>query len=118
MLSSTLEKIGVVIENNVSDQKLRQEMVEFMSHYKSGHIIYPAVLVQKFRCTLQESYQILNALEHEGLLESFYIYFCPHCARDIGTARVFNELPNYVVCDNCETEFSALEFSRLAFKVV
>lgn len=118
MSSSILAQVCRAIANNIDDNALRISIADFLSHYRKGQWLYPAVLVQKFKCSLGTSYRIMHDLENDGILKSFYEIVCPCCSSVSGKVEVFNEIPDCIICEHCSAEFSAIENSRIIFQVM
>lgn len=118
MSLNTLAPIDHVIANYVDDKTLRTSIEDFFLHYKKEQWLYPAVLVQKFRCPLGTSYRIMHDMEKEGFLKSYYEMVCPCCGYSALKVEVFNQIPDRIICERCETEFSAIENSRIIFQVI
>ncbi len=68
---------------------------------------------------LSNTYRILQILQKEGCLESYYELYCSHCQKSSGALiKYFSELPDTFECEICHEELSALENAILIYKVI
>lgn len=80
-------------------------VVEFLSRYKSGGIIYPGAMHRTLRLDMRMVYAILELLTENGLLEQRLELYCPRCQRFTGKIyKTVSELPEFVNCIHCDEE--------------
>lgn len=117
MLSSTLLQIETIISKKLNKETTKA-ILDFFKYYKYGMWIYPGVLKRKFNLSIDIVYMILDAMEKEGILQSYYELYCSHCQKAMGTVSLFNELPDTFQCEICNEELPTLENAILIYKVV
>ena len=94
------------------------EIINFISLYRSGMWIYPGVLKRQLNLKIEDVYRILARLEESGCVESWYEYCCGHCQRILGTVRRFNELPDEFECEVCGENMSTMDNTIKIYKVL
>lgn len=102
---------------NIDDEK-RILVVGFFSHYKAGTWIYPGVIKRKFSIPIQDVYGILNELEINGVVESYFEVCCKRCKKTLGNVyQTFEEIPSTAECDCCGV-VNALQNAYIIYKVI
>ena len=117
MLSSTLLQIETILSKKLN-KETTQEILDFFKCYKYGMWIYPGVLKRKFNLSIETIYIILEEMEKEGIVQSYYELYCCHCQKSMGIVRLFNELPDVFQCEICNEELPTLENAVYVYKVV
>ncbi len=118
MLSNTLSIIEMVLKNEVKCKNKIPKIMEFFNHYKKGDWVYPGVLKRHFSLELMSVYSILQELEKQGVLKSYYELYCSQCHKSMGIVEVFNKLPDTFMCEICGDELPALQNTILIYKVI
>ncbi len=118
MLSNTLSIIGKTIGQQLNNGSDTTAVIDFFRNYKVGMWVYPGVLKRRFSLDIGTVYALFAALEREGVLQSYYEMYCSHCQKSIGTAVLFNQLPDTFECEICHSELPALENSVVIYKVI
>lgn len=120
MLSATLTHIEILLQmkTNLSDSCI-SGLVQLLQNYRVNMWLYPGVIKRKLNMSIPDIYEVLQILQEEGYLESYYELYCSHCQKSNGTViRYFSELPDTFECEVCHAELPALENTVLIYKVV
>lgn len=119
MSSNLLEKIGAIIrKNNEADNNILNSIILFLKNYKENMWIYPGILSRKFNLRMIDAYEILECMEKEGVIKSYYEQYCPKCHKTNGIVHVFNEIPVSFECELCNEELNGIENSFMLYKVI
>lgn len=118
MLSNTLSVIERIIKEKLNSDINITALLDFFKHYKYDMWVYPGTLKRKFCISISDTYKLLNELEKQGILKSYYELYCNHCQKSMGVVQVFNELPETFLCELCGLELPSLENSILIYKVI
>lgn len=122
MLSNTLLQIKDILKEKIKNENITESeadsFINFMKKFKKDTWIYPGVIKRNFSFTTKAIYQILNQMEKQGILKSYYELYCSCCQKSTGTAKVFNELPDTFFCELCNRELHTLENTVLIYQVV
>jgi Fe2+ or Zn2+ uptake regulation protein len=94
------------------------EIIQFLSHFKKDYWIYPGVIKRKLLLNSNQVYHILNFMEKDGLLKTYYEQYCNQCQKSSGHVSVFNEIPDIFTCENCGAELSGIENSIIVYQVI
>lgn len=114
-----LESIRNWIRSNLDlGTEKTEEIATFFSTYTPGKWLYPGVLVRRYHLTTIQAYSLLDFLEQESVLESYYELSCGSCQKTTGTVyRTISELPNTFCCESCSKTNSAMENASIIYKV-
>lgn len=120
MLSNTLIDIKTLLNFKLTlSEDTIKKLVKLLTSYKLGSWIYPGVLKRKLEISTKDSYAILQTLEKEGYLSSFYELYCSNCQKSSGIViETFNEIPDTFECEVCHIELPSLENAAIIYKVV
>lgn len=118
MLSNTLSIIEIVIQNKLNKKVDKDNLINFFKRYRKNMWLYPGVIKRKYSLSIAETYDFLNELEKQGVLQSYYELYCSSCQKSMGTIRLFNELPETFECELCNEELQTLKNSFLIYKVI
>ncbi len=120
MLLSTLQKIKKVLDSKFSlDETLKKDILNFFKRYKKGSYIYAGILKRKFQLSSKEVYELLEELENEKILKSYYELYCNKCSKTNGELyETFNQIPKTFICENCEEELIGIENAVILYKVI
>ncbi len=117
MLSNTLSQIEVIIQNKLDDVVLN-ELMDFFKHYKKGMWLYPGVFIRKYNISMECIYEILNEMEKQGIIQSYYELYCSQCQKSNGVVKLFNELPETFECELCNCELPTIENAVIIYQVI
>ena len=119
MLSNTSFIIETTVHQYLGSDKDSGVLIDFLKRYKKNMYIYPNVLQRKFSLSTLKLYEILNNLEKQGILQSFYELYCSNCQKSMGTIRKFDKLPHFFECENCHhNELLTFENFFLIYKII
>lgn len=118
MLSNTLSSIEKILCQQMDNKDLIPNILNFFRDFKKGYWLYPGILKRKFSLDLTDVYKILSEMERQGILQMCYELVCSSCQRSVGTAKLFNELPDTFTCEMCERELPTLENTFIIYKVL
>lgn len=120
MLQTLLASTKAILINKYNmDQGSATEVINFLVNFKKGHWLYPGVLIRKFKLSITQTYELLEVMRNEGLLERYYELHCGKCQKSTGDVyKVLNEMPDTFYCESCDKEYPALENSVMIYKVL
>lgn len=96
-----------------------KHLINLLKKYRLNMWVYPGVIKRTLAISTRTTYEILEILQIEGYLQSYYELYCSNCQRSSGTAiRYFNDLPDTFECEICHSELPALENAIIIYKVV
>ena len=77
MLSDTLTNIEALLKQlSLMNDSVLSDFISLLSHYKVGMWLYPGVVKRRLNLPIKEVYSVLNVLEHNGYIESYYELCC------------------------------------------
>lgn len=104
--------------NNISEEKA-QNICAFISNYKVNSWVYPGVIKRKFNIDIKLVYRILNLLQKNGYVESYFEVCCKVCKRSLGDVyRSYDDIPDVLECGNCGTGTDAPQNAYMIYKVI
>lgn len=119
MSSNLLAKIEKLIHSQLKiEDSTITSILSFLSNYRKGMWIYPGILKRKYGVSISDAYVLLQLLEKENILQSYYELYCSHCQKSNGIVHTFNELPETFECELCHDELLTIEHAVLIYKVV
>lgn len=120
MLSSTsVQKIECVLkQSDKCDADLIDKLVHFFGKYTKNYFVYPGVIKRNLHMNIVDVYEILDLLEKNKIVETYYELWCTHCQKSMGTVKVFNELPETYDCDLCDEELDGMANSIVIYKII
>ena len=105
-------------DNKISDEKAKR-ICAFISNYKTGSWIYPGVIRRRFNMDIKLVYRILNLLQKNGYIESYFEVCCRKCKRSLGDVyRNYDDIPDTLECGNCGVETNAPQNAYIIYKVM
>jgi len=117
MLLSLSTRVEQILNKFNSEDK--DKILDFFNNYKKGMWIYPGVMKRKTGISIKEAYNILNELEKENILDSYYELYCGNCQRSTGIIiKVISEMPDIFQCEICHNEMPSLENAVMIFKAI
>jgi hypothetical protein len=85
--------------------------------YKVKEWVYPGVIKRLTDINISNIYFVLNGLEKEGVLKSYFEIFC-ECSKTIGEVyESISDIPLQVYCDNCGQEIDSDKHAFLIYRV-
>ena len=121
MLSDTLKNVEMIIkkrEDKIFDGK-ETELLKFLENYRMNSWIYPGAIKRKLDVPIKEVYLLMEELEEQNIVESYYELVCGCCNKSVGTIiKTFNELPEKFYCDLCDQEVITIDNSVMVYKVI
>mgnify|MGYP001075912658 CR=1 FL=1 len=120
MLSATLTNIENLLQLKTNLSYLCiSNLISFLKNYRVNMWLYLGAIKRKLDLPISDIYRILQILQEEGYLESYYELYCSHCQKSSGVLiKYFSELPDTFECEICHEELSALENAILIYKVI
>lgn len=92
---------------------------EVFKHYKKGKWIYPGALYRVTKIKIDQIYMILNILEKNKILDSYFEIYCAECKKTVGLVyKTIDDIPAEYECDNCGNVEKAIDNAVLIFKVI
>ncbi|GEM_PF-3954608 len=96
----------------------KRKLVEILSYYQKNSYLYPGTIQRHTGASLDESYIFLKELEKIGILEKAYEVICPNCNGTLDIYDSLNEIPDSIICNNCDHEFHPFNYALVIFKVI
>ncbi|MBS6644528.1 MAG: hypothetical protein KH366_13195 [Clostridiaceae bacterium] len=118
MLPITLSKLEILLTPLLNVDE-RSRFIDVFKHYKKNKWIYPGALQRTSRIPIEKVYEVLNLLEEEQIVKSYFEIICSECKKT--TAQVYHsidEIPENYMCENCGYLGHALDNVILIFKIV
>lgn len=93
--------------------------ISFFKRFKLNSWIYPGVIKRKVNIPISDVYFLLNELEKYGILKSYFEVVCHECNKVEGEIyESIDDIPEFVVCENCDREIIAIKNAFMIFKVI
>lgn len=120
MLSDILINIELTLREKIElNDEILKRLINLLGNYRTGMWLYPGVLKRKLGLSMVEVYDILQVLEQDGFLESYYELYCSECQKTSGIVlKTFNEIPDTFECEMCHEEKRAIENAVQIYKVI
>ena len=94
------------------------ELINYLIKFKKNEFIYPSTIKRKLKLEDKKVYKILTILEDAGIIKMYYEIFCYNCNSSKGLYSYFNELDDYLICDNCENNLNSNDNVKIVYKVI
>lgn len=97
----------------------QNKFIEVFKHYKKGKWIYPGALHRVTKVKIDQIYMILNILEKNEILDSYFEIYCAECKKTVGSVyKTIDDIPAEYECDNCGNIENATDNAVLIYKVI
>lgn len=81
--------------------------MNFISKYRKGEWIYPAVIQRNLKIDVRTTYEIMEVLHTEGYVEQYLEIYCPNCAKYTGQYfKTISKITEEVYCPHCDFEIT------------
>lgn len=119
MSPNILLKLERVLNNFQINKEECERFKEVFKHYKKNKWIYPGALYRVTKIKIDIIYNILNQLEQEKILDSYFEVYCAECKKTIGLVyKTIDDIPEEYYCDNCGDSRIAIDYAILIYKVI
>lgn len=120
MLSDTLAKIKILLQNN---ELLCEEEIEgvcrLLSLYRTDMWIYPRVFTRKIPLSIDKTYALFCLLVNNNIVKPYYELICFNCNHPTGKIfETLNGMPQTFECEHCHETMVSIENSIVVFKVI
>lgn len=118
MLQSTLLKLKNILDSEKYSELQREKLYKLFSRYESGNWIYAGVVKRKTKMSIKEVYLLLDKMEREEIITSYFEISCSTCHKTLGDIHEsINDIPSKIYCENCGDEVDALKNAYLIYQV-
>jgi hypothetical protein len=103
------------------NNKRLEILIELLTKYSFGDIIYPGVLIRKLNLNMKEVYHLLELIWSLGIIERNFEVFCSKCQKYTGSVyETIKEIPHDYVCEECSSEIglNPLENTIVVYRVL
>lgn len=80
--------------------------------------IYPSTIKREVNINKETVYQILNILEKEGILKSYFELSCQQCGKTIKLVEKLGDILEEEYCEDCEKDIDILSSTKIIYKVI